>query len=216
MNNSIIKNYINHIENSISKALIEKSKLSVEILSIEGMSSSKVRHFLNNLLELDNVKYLEIGVWLGSTFISSMYKNKPIQAHAIDNFCENFGMSPCRELFHAFCKSFIDDKLYTFIDNDSFTVDLSNIKFPINIYFYDGNHSEESQEKALTYYDNILDDIFIFLVDDYNYKSTRIGTKNGIKKMGYKIEYEQVLESGACDPKSWWNGFYIAVLSKPK
>lgn len=209
--------YIDHINRSISNSLNGISKLSEEVLAIPGMSSAKVKHFLNNLLEIDNVKYLEIGVWLGSTFVSAMYKNKPIQSFAIDNFCEKEGFSSCKELFHCFCKGFLDPSTYEFIEEDSFKIDLSKIKLPVNIYFYDGGHSVESQEKALTYYDKILADTFIYIADDYNFQEVRDGTKIGIEKMNYNIDFETVLTANHNqDYENWWNGLYVSVLSKRK
>ena len=207
--------YITHTNNSISNASKHISKLSPEILNIPGMSSAKVRHFLNNILEIDNARYLEIGVWLGSTFISAMYKNNSVQSYAIDNFCEKNGFISSKELFLTYCKIFLNRKSYEFIEGDSFKIDLSKIKLPINIYFYDGGHHVEDQEKALTYYDKILDDTFIYIADDYNFSEVSEGTKSGIKKMNYHIEFETVLPAnGNQDYENWWNGLYVSVLKK--
>ena len=191
------------------------SKLCPEVLNIPGQSSPKVKHFLNNLLEIENVSYLEIGVWAGSTFISAMYKNKPIQSISIDNFSQKYDGVYGRDLFLYFCDKFLDKKYYNFIESDSFKIDVSQIKIPINIYFYDGDHSVEGQEKALTYYDEILDDIFIYIVDDYNFPEVVEGTKNGIEKMKYHIDYETILPARFNgDSSNWWNGLYVSVLRK--
>ena len=40
---------INHVKNSVENASIGKSRLIAPILELDGMSSSKVRHFLNNI-----------------------------------------------------------------------------------------------------------------------------------------------------------------------
>jgi hypothetical protein len=70
----LIKQIQFQIEKSILFAEIHQSKLNEDILTTYGQSSYKIRHFLNNLLELPNANYLEIGLLNGSTFISSMYK----------------------------------------------------------------------------------------------------------------------------------------------
>ena len=67
---------IEHVKQSIQNAELGISQLNSKILNLEGMSSDKVRHFLNNICSLEHGNYLEIGVWKGSTFISALYKNK--------------------------------------------------------------------------------------------------------------------------------------------
>ena len=92
-----------------------------------------------------------------------------------------------------------------------------------NIYLYDGDHTEESHYKALTYYYNCLDDIFIFIVDDWNWKSVRDGTMRAIKDLRLKeLFYRQIRttlnnqhpEMGSPEQKKWHNGLYVCVLQK--
>src|SRR3990170_4857741 len=78
------------IETCIDNANNLKSKIDQSILDIEGQSSPKVRHLLNNLCSFKNCKYLEIGSLLGSTFCSACYKNNLTRAVSIDNFSEFF------------------------------------------------------------------------------------------------------------------------------
>ena len=42
---------------------------------IEGFSSDRVRHFLNNLCSYEDTKYLEVGVYKGSTFCAAIQNN---------------------------------------------------------------------------------------------------------------------------------------------
>jgi predicted O-methyltransferase YrrM len=56
------KDYIN---GAIDHALHEETKLNPKALAMDGMSSPKVRKFLNKLLETPESRYLEIGVWRG-------------------------------------------------------------------------------------------------------------------------------------------------------
>jgi hypothetical protein len=48
---------------------------------------------------------------------------------------------------------------------------------------YDGNHTNYSRYKALLHYYNCLDDVFIFIVDDWYWKDVRDITFNSIKKL---------------------------------
>lgn len=205
---------INHLKNSIELGSQEKSNLNQNILNIQGMSSPKVRHFLNNLCTLPNSSYLEIGVWKGSTFVSALYQNQNTisQAIGIDNWSE-FG-GPLKE-FLSNTAYFLSNAKYQFHPVDSFTIDKSIFKQPVNIYFYDGTHTPLAQELAFTYYNDILDDVFIAVVDDWNSDDVKNGTYAAFKKLNYEILFEQILPANFNgDIENWWNGLYVAVIRK--
>lgn len=207
-----VEETILHVNKSISKASQRSSKLSKEVLSLRGMSNAKVRHLLNNLCNKENTRYLEIGVWLGSTWISALYGNESNidEAIAIDDWSKFDGP---KDAFLENSQNFLPGYPYRVYSEDSFTLDLSSsFSFPVNVYFYDGCHTEECQEMALTYFDPVLDDVFIFVVDDWSRVAVRAGTLSGIKKMGYKIASQHVLTKG----NGWWNGIFVAVLVKKK
>ena len=66
---------IDRINFSIEQAKNGVSKLPVEVLDLPGMSSYKVRHFLNNLCaRFINTSYMEVGCYKGSTLISAGYE----------------------------------------------------------------------------------------------------------------------------------------------
>jgi len=87
---------------------------------------------------------------------------------------------------------------------------------------YDGNHTTESHYNALLHYYNCLDDIFIFIVDDWNWDYVREGTFNSFKNLNLKVLYEKEVRltndgthtSFPLAPNTWWNGIYVAVLQK--
>jgi hypothetical protein len=205
---------IMHLKQCITNGDLKKSKLSNEILAIDGMSSSKVRHFLNNLCTLPETRYLEIGVWKGSTFISAVYKNESTiaQAVAIDNWSQ-FG-APYAE-FEKNIEHFVNGQNNQLYSLNCFNINLNEFSKPINIYFYDGDHSEATQEQAFTYFNAIFDDIFIAVVDDWNFPEVPKGTYSAFKKLKYHILFEQVLPADHnCDKANWWNGLYVAVIKK--
>jgi len=77
-----------------------------------------------------------------------------------------------------------------FLECDCFTLNIRELpKF--NIYMYDGNHTEDSHYKALNHYYNCLDDIFIFIVDDWDWEKVRKGTKRAIDSLNLTILYEK-------------------------
>ena len=212
-----METYKTHIETSFENAENYTSKITIDIINMEGMSGTKTRHFYNNLLSIPDARYLEIGTWKGSSVCSAMCGNKA-KVTCIDNWSE-FG-GPKNEFLMNFEK-FKGENEASFIENDCYSVDV--YKLPkINMYMYDGNHTNENHYKALLHYYNCLDDIFIFIVDDWNWKEVRDGTMTSIQKLNLKILYEKEVRltwdnSVTPEPelsKNWWNGIYIAILQK--
>ena len=183
------------------------------------MSSPKVRHLLNNLCTLPETSYLEIGSWKGSTWVSALYNNKDTlsQAISIDNW-SHFGGE---DNFKANCTRFLPGVPYKTYSADCFALDIHEVcPIPVNIYFYDGEHTALAQEMAFTYYDEILDDVFIAIVDDWNWDMVQNGTRAAFEKLDYQILYERILpakwneEKQNFDMENWWNGLYIAVIKR--
>jgi hypothetical protein len=184
---------------------------------MEGMSGTKTRHFYNNLLRYPDARYLEIGTWKGSSVCSAMCGNTATVV-CIDNWSQCGG--PKEDFLTNFNK-FKGNNNATFIENDCFQVNVSTLpKF--NIYMYDGEHSENSHYRALSHYYNCLDDVFIFIVDDWNDKRVRDGTYRAICDLNLKVLYEKEIRltwDNTHTPveqakATWWNGIYIAILQK--
>jgi hypothetical protein len=210
------------LENQVKSALFNaerrRSKLPPSILNMDGMSGYKTRHFYNNILNMPDARYLEIGTWKGSSTCSAMYGNSATIT-CIDNW-SLFG-GPKSEFLENLDRYKGDNKINV-IEDDCFNVDISTLpKF--NIYLYDGDHSEESQYKALTHFIDCLDDMFILIIDDWNWKDVRNGTYRAINDLNLTIEYKKEIRltgNNSHTPifkakRTWWNGIFIAVLSKP-
>jgi hypothetical protein len=212
-----METYKTLVETAFQNAENNISKITNDVINMEGMSGTKTRHFYNNLLNTEDARYLEIGTWKGSSVCSAMCGNKA-KVTCIDNWSE-FG-GPKFEFLVNFEK-FKGENEATFIENDCFNVDVSILpKF--NIYMYDGNHSNESHYKSLLHYYDCLDDVFIFIVDDWNAQDVRDGTINSIQKLNLKVLYEKNIRltwdnSHTPQPQAkdtWWNGIYVAILQK--
>lgn len=226
-----------HIQNAIDKANNLTSKLTPAILGMEGMSSPKVRHFLNNICdferERERVNYLEIGVWRGSTFCSSIFNNNLNCAIAIDNFTEFEGCRipntnmirqeiPIRDNFtynvnQTLLWSNNKPNNTKFYDEDCFKIDLNKL-LNFDIYLYDGGHKEEEQYNAFKYFNSKLNNTFIAIVDDWNYEAAQNGTKRAFDELGYKVIQEWIMPGDQSTlekaNKDWWNGYYIALINK--
>lgn len=207
--------YVEHVKNSLIKADNNDSKCTADILKLQGMSGNKIRHLYNNIASMDECRYLEIGVWKGSSTCSAMCNNK-IKITSIDNWSEFKG--PKDEFFENASK-FKGENDFDFIEKDCFKIDVDMLP-KYNVFIYDGEHSELNQERALVYFKDCLDDTFIYMCDDWNWSKVRNGTRNGIKNGGYEVLFEKEIYHNMKDGISdhdklgYWNGFYIAVLRK--
>lgn len=190
-----------------------------DIIAMSGMSSRKVRNFLNRLVfALPSCSYLEIGLLRGATFISALYQNifGIKQAIGIDNWSE---FDATKIEFMQYYDKFIgqDYDRITAYDEDCFKID-PHILFndPVDIYFYDGGHDEWEQRKAFEYYNGILADRFIAIVDDWNWQQVKDGTMKAFNKLGYSIPFSVELPARpeGWDVEQWWNGLYVAVVEK--
>ena len=209
--------YKTHIENSFKNAENNNSKITDDIINMEGMTGIKTRHFYNNLLNMADARYLEIGTSKGSSVCSGMCGNKA-QVVCVDNWSE-FG--EVKNDFLINFEKFKGDNNARFIENDCFKIDISTLpKF--NIYLYDGNHSFQNHYHSLIHFYNCLDNTFIFIVDDWNWKHVRDATKYSIESTRLNILYEKEIRltwDNSHTPElearqTWHNGIYVAILQK--
>jgi len=221
---------------SIHMANNGQSKLTEEILMMRGLSSVKMRHFLNNLCSIPDNRYLEVGVWQGSTFISAVYDNEMHRLPVgIDDFSYGTLDLDVKLRRSLYCNIHLKHRKYKFIDQDCFTVDLVEgpgptivgsgcgaegyrtyqSNNPFDIYFYDGDHDEAAQEKGITHFANVLSSTVIIVVDDWNWATTKNGTAAAFKKLNWTISKQWELPAtGNQDQENWWNGVAVFVINK--
>jgi hypothetical protein len=203
-------NLTDHLKLSIERAERHDSKLNdFDVFPVFGMSGRMGRALMNNICEMPGTRYLEIGLWQGSTFCSSLYRNR-IRAVGCDNWSEFNGP---KEVFRNSLGYFIGENSVSVADADCWTLDL-NEKF--NVLFYDGEHSTLSQYRALVKFGRMMDDEFILIVDDLNSPEVFEGTELAINDLGYDIVHQSVLgaDRGHTDEDGWWNGMAALVLRK--
>jgi hypothetical protein len=199
-----------HVKTSFENADKCISKITDGILNMDGMTGKKTRHFYNNLLNKDDARYLEIGTWKGSSVCSAMCGNEA-KVVCIDNWSQFDG--PKNEFLINF-NTYKGKNDASFIEEDCYKVDVSHLpKF--NIYMYDGDHEQYNHYKALIHYYNCLDDMFVFIVDDWNWEHVRNGTYDSFKQLNVSVLYErEIYTPGNGTRETWWNGIYVAILKK--
>jgi Methyltransferase domain len=205
---------------SLFKAVRAESKLSAEILDIDGMSGRKYRFFINDVIAtLPNARYLEIGSWAGSTACSAMYGNN-VEVTCIDDWSE-FGGPKQKFLENVkLARSVSTD--FRLIEADFRQVDYSTIG-RFNTFLFDGPHNEHAHYDGIRLVQPALEDTFILVVDDWNWPEVRTGTLRAIadEKLErlFSIEIRSTQDNthpkGAVGKRSdWHNGYILCVCRK--
>jgi hypothetical protein len=186
-----------------------QSKLPYSLLEMAGCCGRKTKHLLNNLMSFEGVRYLDVGTSEGSSVCAALYGNK-CDVTLVDNY-EN---RAARDLNIGTWAPLAD---VTVIDKDPFRVNVTKDLKKYNVYMYDGpDHSNLGHYRAIQHYYRALDDVFVLLIDDWNWPDVRTSTMNAIKGMRLNKLFEKEIITGGQSTPDWWNGLYVAVLEKAK
>ena len=219
--------FVTAVNSAIENSMNNTSKCSDFTLDIEGLTSHKVKHFLNNLCESKDVRYLEVGTWHGATFCSALEGNN-IQAICIDSWHTN-DIEPMREVDGWQSKDgnplkiFQDNLLQVKGENKVIgfnepveSLDLTKIPHTSNIVFYDGDHTYEQTKNFLDRYYDKFEETMILVVDDWNWNQIQEATNAHIQEKEYKVLYTKEIKTTGEDPNDYWNGLGIFVLRKKR
>jgi hypothetical protein len=200
------------VEESISRAESLKSKIPAEVANLRGFSSQKIRHLLNNLCSFGECKYLELGVWSGSTLIPALYKND-CEALGIDNFSQfqekEAGFNGRDELNDRLNKYTHEIQANCIWPEDCFddsALSMGDSK-KWNVFMYDGDHSAEATQKAIELYGKKCAQPFILVVDDFDLApSIWQGLQKALNSFTIHHHREFKKETG------WHMGLWVGVL----
>jgi hypothetical protein len=212
-------NKIEHIKQSLRNAEQKRSKLDETASSILG-SGLKIKHLLNNLVDFEGCNYLDVGVDKGATLVAALFKNNVNSAYGVKIGIEH------NDQILSYKKRF--NISFELLNQDYFQLDLSKITNKINVYLYDNyrdEHTYESHYKSLEYFYPILDDEFIFMVNDWvgnlspyfeEWRQVSDATYDAIEKLNLKILLERHKMKSILEKQedAWWGGFWISLLKK--
>jgi len=212
--------YARLLQRAMENALALETKLPGWIRSMDSMSGRKYRGLINTLVEgMPTPRYLEVGSWAGSTACSAISGNR-MTACCIDNWSEFNGPN---DTFQRHIKRVVTPAVnFRFIEADFRSVDFAALgKF--NIYCFDGPHSERDHIDGVSIAQPALDDEYLLIIDDWNWKQVRDGTMKALESLRVKIiaqiqihttqdnSHPTVLRRQFSD---WHNGYFIAVCRK--
>jgi len=207
-----------HVNAALAWSDINKSNLTPEILDIDGMAGSKTRHFYNNMCSLilpdRRTTYLEVGVLIGSSFISALYGNEHVHGVAIDNWSE-FGGG--KDEFHANLANFLPGVTPLVLEKDCFAVDTQSelTQGKVDIFVYDGGHSFEEQLAAIVHFWSCLADQSVIIIDDWNWDEVQVGTLEGLHTVHANVVLQREIRTEYNgDRDGYWNGMAVFVIDK--
>lgn len=167
-----------------------------------------------------NPVYAEAGLFGGATFCSAINNNPDLTAFGIEDFSQDFNDAKIREHLDSNIEEYrVDAREVVIINQDFFNMPLSLITKSVTVFNYDAVHSFSAQRDALPFFFAALDDLFVYIVDDFAWVPVREGVRDGLKMLDGKlrVEREWMLEGEKKqeDPV-WHNGVFVAVISKTK
>lgn len=208
------------------KQAYEKITTNVRIsqfsLRMAGMSGVYYRSFINNLIRfIEKPRYLEVGTWLGSTACAAI-SNNSCKITCIDNWVQFNGSRKNKEIFIKNIEKEKNNQIdFSLIEEDFYKIDYKSIG-KHNVYLFDGPHTEEDQFYGIELVQPALDDIYVLIVDDWNWYKVRKGTTDAIKKLNLNILESIEIKTSHNNKHTsirgaqgqWHNGYFIAVIKK--
>jgi Methyltransferase domain len=205
------------LKTALEAALKNEGVLPDFVRAIDGMSGQKYRTFINNLVcSHEDARYLEIGSWSGSTATAALVNNTA-EALCVDNWSQFDG--PRDRFFENINRILSPSIRFRFVESDFRKLDYREIgKF--NIFLFDGPHGEADQYDGIMLARPALDDAFVLIVDDWNWRNVRVGTFRAIVDSNYRIAASIEIRTTndnshakICGKYSdWHNGYFIAAI----
>ena len=201
---------------AVSQILIDSANMTLGETP-DGLTSGRMKAMLNCLASISST-YLEIGVLNGGTFCSAI-KNNALSAYAVDHWKEQTKAANGKEVkgskqtFIENVRKYKGQNNITVFDCHYLQVDKTQL-MPIDLFFYDADHSKNANYSAIRYFADQLADQAILVFDDANWDGVVDGAKEGIADSGLEILFDRIILNEQEDEKMWWNGFYIAVVKK--
>jgi Methyltransferase domain len=210
-----------HMWDAFRTSIALDSELPIHILNLRGMSGRKYRRFINRLVNTTpDAAYLEIGSWTGSTACAAMAGNS-IRVVCIDNWAQYGG--PKAEFENNIASVLSPRTDFHFIESDYRSIDYHYLG-TFNIYLFDGPHEYQDQYDGVVIAQPALAEVYVLIVDDWNWPSVRRGTQDALKALGTEVLYSIEIRTTQTDCRpmqssqktDWHNGYFFAACKKKR
>ena len=149
--------------------------------------------------------FVNVGVWHGFSFLSSLITNPEKTCIGVDNFSE-FG-GPKDRFLGRFNRLKSANHFFYDMDYQEYFRAIHHDK--IGFYFYDGDHQYAHQMQGLRLAEPFLTPNAIILIDDTNREAPRQATLDFVAQSRFR--YEILLDQPTCisDHPTFWDGVMV-------
>jgi hypothetical protein len=215
------------IKESFHLAELDRSNLREFDRDLYGASGRKIKHCINNICGLkDNLTYLELGVYRGSTLIAANFRNS-ITTYAVDDYTidqkeanpykETGWTNPRQavvELIDRYKNSEKLQNIINLIDSEASKVNLKSIPRKVDVVHYDLEEHHANLESVLRHYIPIFDKHFILMVSNWNSQGVRTAYSRFAKSPGIDVELlAEKVSFTTGDSLNWYNGFSVSLVT---
>lgn len=205
----------------------DKSNLREFDRDLYGSSGKKIKHAINNICSIkDNLTYLELGVYRGSTLIAANFRNT-ITSYAIDDYTiDQKEATPYREQGWNNPKQAVEDLLDRYrnseklqnpinlLNSEATKVNIKSIPKKIDIIHYDLDEHHANLESVLRHYLPIFDKYVILMVSNWNSLGVRNAYTRFSNTPGIEVELlKEKVSFTTGDSMNWYNGFSVSLIS---
>ena len=216
---------VQRVINAIDAAVDDNSNFNPVGYDVKGLSSTKVRHFLNNLCNHPGTIYVDAGCYMGSTLFAALMGNVDVKAYAIDDFSDEV-VKPKRKDLHG--EFDVENPVDEFVKNAEtwFNTDCSvgfsikpitevvfNPQYKPQVIFYDASNHEPDMIANLEHIHEQADSSYILVVDDANFEGVVSATDKFLEDK--LVAFKRLISTEIPeDVNDWWNGVYVVVVEK--
>jgi hypothetical protein len=204
---------------AFAASLTDARILPARVAGVPGMTGFRSRALIHQVLQgMENVRYLEIGAWLGGS-LSAAVNAGAVEAVALDDWSWGENLREVCDANVTACRH--PDAAHRLIDGDFRTMPFSGLgKF--QVYFFDGPCAPGDYDVALRRPMEALDDSFIFMANNWNWRHVRDSLRTAFVanrlRVGLAIEIRSTPDDSHPDwcreQSEWHNGFFASVLHK--
>lgn len=215
------------VKDSFRLAELDRSNLREFDRDLYGASGRKIKHCINNICAVkDNLTYLELGVYRGSTLIAANFRNN-ITTYAVDDYTiDQKEANPYKEsgwtnprqavvdLVERYRNSEKLQNIINLIDSEATKTNLKSIPKKVDLVHYDLEEHHANLESVLRYFIPVFDKHFILMVSNWNSQGVRTAFKRFSNTPGIEVELlEEKVSHTTGDSLNWYNGFSVSLVT---